>query len=86
MSHDASGPAVDAGEASMTREQVIARLRAKCEVIGGQNKWAAKYGISSQYISDVLRGRREPGEAILKSLKLKKVVTYSPLTPNEATE
>ena len=69
----------------MTREQVMARLRAKCEVIGGQNKWAAKYGISSQYISDVLRGRREPGEAILKSLKLKKVVTYSPLTPNEAT-
>ena len=33
-------------------------------------------GVSQQYVNDVLKGRREPGESILKALGLERVVSY----------
>ena len=32
--------------------------------------------MSSPYVSDVINGRREPGQAILDALKIKRVVEY----------
>lgn len=43
---------------------------------GSQHAVAEKWGISDQYLSDVYRGRRDPGAKILEPLGLVKVITY----------
>lgn len=60
----------------MTELEVRRLLRKACEYAGSQNEWAELYGISAAYVSDVIRGRRNPGEAILNALGLVKVVSY----------
>ena len=60
----------------MTIEYVRSRLEKSCDALGSQKAFAAKHGISQPYINDVLLGRREPGEKILRALKMKKVVGY----------
>lgn len=52
------------------------RELAKVNANGNQAAWARSHGFSPQYLSDVLKGRREPGEAILKALKVERVTTY----------
>jgi hypothetical protein len=41
-----------------------------------QQEWARKNGISPQYLSDFMTGRKAPGPSILKALMLKRTVTY----------
>lgn len=60
----------------LTYEELIALLRRRIKECGSQKDFAATAGISAQYVSDVLHGRREPGESILDALGLQKVVTY----------
>jgi DNA-binding transcriptional regulator YdaS (Cro superfamily) len=60
----------------MTLDQVRALLRRECDKIGNQAAWAKAHGVSAAYVSDVLVGRREPGDAILRALGLVRVVTY----------
>lgn len=60
----------------MTKGDVIAELRKAVEAAGSKAKWAEKAGVSQQYVGDVLSGRRDPGEGILKALWLERVVTY----------
>lgn len=57
-------------------DQVRKRLREKCDAAGSQAAWAKAHGVSAAYVSDVIAGRREPGEAILKAFKLRKIVLY----------
>ena len=45
-------------------------------VDGNQAAWARAHGVSAPYVHDVLRGRRDPGAAILKALRLRRVVRY----------
>lgn len=45
-------------------------LRRATDEAGGQKAFASQHGVSQAYISDVLRGRREPGPAILNTLGL----------------
>jgi hypothetical protein len=52
----------------MTADDVRALLRAR--INGSQASWAKANGVSPAYVSDVLSGRREPGDAILKALGL----------------
>ena len=56
--------------------EVFKRLRAACKAAGGQGAWAERHGMSAAYISDVLNGRRDPGESILRALGLRRVVNY----------
>jgi hypothetical protein len=56
---------------------VIALLAKRCEEAGSQKAFAEANGVSAQYVSDVLKQKREPGEAILKALGLYKVESYS---------
>ena len=49
---------------------------------GTQKAVAVDLGVSEQYLSDVLNGRREPGEAMLEALGLERVVTYRVATPS----
>lgn len=51
-------------------------LRRECAKAGGQAAWARTAGVSPAYVSDVLHGRQEPGDGILRPLGLEKVVAY----------
>lgn len=51
-------------------------LRKACEEAGSQKAWADQHSVSEAYVSDVLKSRREPGEAILDGLGIDKVVSY----------
>jgi hypothetical protein len=57
-------------------ESVRLMLRTACSDVGGRKYFAAKVGVSQQYICDVLLGRKEPGKKILQALGLERVVTY----------
>ena len=60
----------------LTITDVIALLRKRCKEAGSQRAFATANKISPQYIADVLRRKREPGEMILNALGLEKVIIY----------
>jgi hypothetical protein len=60
----------------MDAEQVRSLLRAKCKETKTISAWADANGMSTAYVSDVLRRRRDPGDSILSALGLRKVVKY----------
>jgi hypothetical protein len=60
----------------MTDDEVRELIRFKAA--GNVAAWAKSHNMSAQYVSDVLNGRRAPGETILNALRLAKVVTYQP--------
>lgn len=43
---------------------------------GSQSSYAKSIGVSSSYLSDILKGKREPGHKILKALGLVRIVEY----------
>ena len=51
-------------------------LRIGVQVDGTQQAFARRIGISEQYLSDILKGRREPGAKVLKYFGLERVVGY----------
>lgn len=55
---------------------IIAAIRREAKRAGSQKALADELGVSDTYLSDVLNGRKEPGEAILIPLGLERVVTY----------
>lgn len=61
----------------MTSFDVCTMLRQRCNAAGGQSAWAKAHGVSPQYVCDVLSARREPGDSILASLGLRRVVRYA---------
>lgn len=63
---------------------VIGMLAKRVTQAGSQQKFATNNGLSPAYVSEVLRGTRDPGESILKALKLKKVVFYEEITNRKA--
>lgn len=60
----------------MTADDVRERLTKVTNSAGGKSAWGRQHGISPAYISDVIGGRRDPGEKILQALGLERVVTY----------
>jgi len=61
----------------MNREQLIAALR-KRQGKRAQQDLAAELGISPSYLSDIYKGKREPGEQVLSKLGLERQVGYLP--------
>ncbi|NGZ03330.1 MAG: hypothetical protein CV090_09800 [Nitrospira sp. WS238] len=57
-------------------DQVLAMIREECAQAGSQYQWATKHKLSPAYVSDVIKGRRNPGPAVLKALKLEAVTQY----------
>ncbi len=51
-------------------------LKAACAEAGGQKAWAEQNSVSAPYVSDVLKGNREPGESITKALGYRRTVVY----------
>ena len=54
---------------------VVRMLERRCNG-RSQRDVAAELGVSEQYLSDVLRGRTDPGPMILEGLGVERVVTY----------
>lgn len=62
-----------------TQSGVLTLLRREIARLGGQQQdFARLHGISTAYICDVLKRRREPGAKILDALYLVKEVRYVP--------
>lgn len=59
----------------MSEQGLIDFLKCMCSG-SGQKAAAKRLGISPQYLNDIIRKRREPGDKVLKALKLKKVISY----------
>ena len=59
----------------MTSDHVRKILEREAEKIGSQTALAKHIGVSPAYVHDVINGRREPGESILKPLGLEKSPT-----------
>lgn len=57
-------------------DQVIGMLREECAQSGSQYQWGTKHKLSPAYVSDVLKGRRNPGPAVLRALKLEAITQY----------
>lgn len=56
--------------------QVILAIHAIVRIEGSQKKAAESFGVSPQYLTDVLHGRREISDRILSKLGLRKRVIY----------
>lgn len=63
----------------MKVSEVVEMLSQACEDAGSQQSWAEANGLSPQYVNDVLKGRREPGQSIATALGLSKRSEYDEL-------
>lgn len=61
---------------TVNRETVVVWLAQKAAELGGQNKLAAKIGISKMFMSDVIRGHRKPTGKVLEFLGLEERTVY----------
>jgi predicted transcriptional regulator len=61
----------------MTADEVRDLIRERIGA-GTQVDLARKFGVSGSYLSDVLKGSREPGGNLLEALGLKRVADYVP--------
>lgn len=59
-----------------TEDEVREMLQDAVIKAGSQQAFAEKAGISQQYLSDLIKGRRTPGDAVLKALGLRKTIYY----------
>lgn len=57
-------------------DAVVLRLRRYVNSAGGQKNFAAKHGMSPQYVNDVLQGHRLPGKKITAALGLEKALLW----------
>jgi len=60
----------------LSEVQILECLWKACEQAGSQKAWAEKNGVSPSYVTDVLLGRRAPGDAITHRLGFERVVRY----------
>ena len=66
----------------MTIDQRVTRkLNALLKVYGTQEKVAAYLNVTQSYVSELLRGSRQPGPELLKRLGLTKRITYTETQP-----
>jgi transcriptional regulator with XRE-family HTH domain len=61
---------------AVTLEEVIEMIKERLIKAGSQEALAKEFGVSQQYIGDLLRRKRTPGETVLNALGLQKVIYY----------
>lgn len=52
----------------LSKAQFLEHLKRKIKTAGTQREMAAQLGVSQQYLSDVLKGRREPGPKLAEAM------------------
>ena len=60
----------------MELKQVQRLLKERARAIGSQKRLALQLGVSQQYLSDVIHGRRMPNAKILRAMGLELVPCY----------
>jgi DNA-binding transcriptional regulator YdaS (Cro superfamily) len=65
----------------MTADDVRAMLRRACKDAGSQSAWADLHNLSAAYVSDVINGRRDPGDAICSALEIKAELSFRKVKP-----
>lgn len=55
---------------------IIKAIQKEAKRAGSQKALADELGVSDTYLSDVINGRKEPGDAILVPLGWERIVTY----------
>lgn len=64
----------------MTYGELMHLIRRGVAKAGSQVAYAQKLGVAPAYLNDVLHGRRDPSDAILRPLGLQRKVTeYEPI-------
>lgn len=63
----------------LTPSALIALLSRRCEMAGGQSAWGRRYGILPSVVSDTIRGKRAPSEAVLNAMGLMRVERFVPI-------
>ena len=58
----------------MTKADVVRRLKERTHAAGSQAALARELRITPAYLSQVLRGTREPGPKLLQALGLERVI------------
>lgn len=53
-------------------------LRHRCEEAGGQGKFAESIGISPQYLSDILNGKRAIGAMLAGKIGYERKIVFTP--------
>lgn len=66
-------------EAPKTRADLLEELRARVKQAGSQKALATEWGLSPQYINDLLKERRLLPEPIAHLMGYRELVTYHPL-------
>lgn len=66
----------ESGAITFSAGQLLAILRARTRKLGSQADLARELGVSTGYLNDVLQGRAEAGDKILRPLGLERVVAY----------
>jgi hypothetical protein len=64
-----------------TAVELHSLLEQSVKEAGSQAKFADQHDISRQYLGDVLRRKRAPGERILEALGMEKVVEFRRVGP-----
>lgn len=57
-------------------DDVIEDIRILADSMSTHEAFAAKVGMSPQYLCDILKGKRKPGKAVLNFIKLEAVTMY----------
>lgn len=67
----------------MTPDEFLRHLRQLARTYGSQKALAEHCGVNPSWLSDILRGRRDPGQKLLTALGFRRVVTYERLLEGE---
>lgn len=59
-----------------THDTILARLRGCVKVEGSQKAVAKKLGVSQQYLTDVLKGRRDISDTVARKMGYEKVAVF----------
>ena len=62
--------------ANLTKDDVLSMLRKAVKDAGSQRWLARSWGVSEQFLSDVLRNNRRPTYAILENLGIEATIVY----------
>lgn len=68
------------------KDGLLSLLRSKVAEYGTQKEAAKFFGISSQFLNDVLLGRREPSAAISNGLGLAPCMIWTPINAKVKTQ
>jgi hypothetical protein len=68
-------------ETMLTERELASRLIGELIPAGSQKALADRYGVSCQYINDVLRSRRFVGTGLAKRMGYERLVLYRKVQP-----